>query len=162
MKPELSVLVMLALAIVLLATASGTQAQAENDLVARFSEEGDYLAALKGELQKTPPDLYETIVQNYHEYRMKKAEVELYQTLGLGALGLVSLLISLSFMKDRPDFSSTSVVNLTGLVFIIVGTIMLVLMADTEAQLTAAMGILGAVAGYLFGTLRRREQPDSR
>jgi hypothetical protein len=28
-------------------------------------------------------------------------------------------------------------------------------MAETEQQLTAAIGILGAVAGYLFGTMRR-------
>ena len=45
--------------------------------------------------------------------------------------------------------------NATGLVYIIFGTIILVLIATTEQQLTAAIGILGTVAGYLFGTLHR-------
>jgi hypothetical protein len=34
---------------------------------------------------------------------------------------------------------------------VIFGTIILVIISTTESQLTASMGILGAVAGYLFG-----------
>lgn len=43
----------------------------------------------------------------------------------------------------------------TGLIYIVFGTIILVVIANTDQQLTASMGILGAVAGYLFGRSQR-------
>ena len=42
---------------------------------------------------------------------------------------------------------------------IIYGAIVLTQMAGTEQQLTAAIGIFGVVAGYLFGTFRRTSEP---
>ena len=53
------------------------------------------------------------------------------------------------------DKSATHVVSATGLIYIVFGTTILVVIANTEAQLTASMGILGAVAGYVFGRIRR-------
>ncbi|MBK8890736.1 MAG: hypothetical protein IPN75_10250, partial [Dechloromonas sp.] len=44
-------------------------------------------------------------------------------------------------------------VSATGLICIVFGTILLVLMAETETQLTASVGIIGAVAGYLFRSM---------
>ncbi len=41
------------------------------------------------------------------------------------------------------------IIFVLGMMFLF-GTIILVLIVDTNEQLTAAIGILGAVAGYLF------------
>jgi len=48
------------------------------------------------------------------------------------------------------------------LIIIVYGTIILVLVAEAEQQLTAAIGILGAIAGYLFGTIQLRVTPPKK
>jgi len=98
--------------------------------------------------------------QYYHDLRLEQERNKLIEVVILCLLTLISLVIVLSFLAKSPGFSSSDMVNATGLIFIISGTIILVIMADTEQQLTAAMGILGAVAGYLFGTMRKGETKD--
>lgn len=102
-------------------------------------------------------DFKTRVAEHYHQLRMKQEDVELYECVLLSALALISLLIVLRYMKNETRFTASHVVNAAGLIFIIFGTILLVIMAATEQQLTAAMGILGGVAGYLFGTLRKDE-----
>ena len=89
---------------------------------------------------------------------MREEDNKLYEIVILSALALVSLFIVLRFITRHPGISycATDIVNATGLIFIIFGTILLVIMADTEQQLTAAMGILGAVAGYIFGAIKQK------
>jgi len=48
----------------------------------------------------------------------------------------------------------------TALIYNVFGTIVLVNLSDNKDQLTASMGILGAIAGYLFG--RSRPSPAPR
>lgn len=72
-------------------------------------------------------------------------------------MALASLAIVLWFLRKTSLFTADHIVNVTGLIFIIQGTIILVLMAKTDEQMTAAIGILGAVTVYLFGTMRRGE-----
>ena len=93
----------------------------------------------------------------YHDLRLEQERNKLIEVVILCLLTLISLVIVLSYLSKSPGFSASDMVNATGLIFIISGTIILVIMADTEQQLTAAMGILGAVAGYLFGTMRKGE-----
>jgi hypothetical protein len=90
-----------------------------------------------------------------HEYRMTQEENRLYECGVLSIALVASLLIILRFIVKTPGYSAVHIVNASALVFIIFGTIFLVILADAEAQLTASMGILGAIAGYLFGTMRR-------
>jgi len=94
-------------------------------------------------------------LSDYHDLRLEQERNKLIEVMILCLLTLISLVIVLSFLSKSPSYSSSDMVNVTGLIFIISGTIILVIMADTEQQLTAAMGILGAVAGYLFGTMRK-------
>jgi len=94
--------------------------------------------------------------KRYHEFRMQQQNDKVIFAGLLGALALVAHVLVLRFLP-RTVNSATHVVGATGLVYIVFGTIILVVIATTEAQLTAAMGILGAVAGYLFGRLRREE-----
>lgn len=67
----------------------------------------------------------------------------------LSSLCVISLTITLYFLKQS-DHTARDMVNAAGLTLITFGTIILVLVASTSEQLTAAIGILGAIAGYLF------------
>src|SRR5262249_42311670 len=55
----------------------------------------------------------------------------------------------------RPQTSPTDIVHGSGLVLVVFATVLVVTMAETEQQLTAAIGILGAIVGYLFGATSR-------
>ncbi len=61
-----------------------------------------------------------------------------------------SLVIIMVFMWDKKH-QSKDIVTMVGMASVIFGTILLVLMVGDTGQLTAPMGILGAIAGYLFG-----------
>ncbi len=71
----------------------------------------------------------------------------------LGLLCIFSLIVVLWFLQKH-DHSPKDVVNTAGLILIIFGTIILVLVVSTSEQLTAAIGILGAIAGYLFRSVQ--------
>jgi FtsZ-binding cell division protein ZapB len=90
-----------------------------------------------------------------HEFRMVQEQNRVYESLLLVGFALVALPVVLWFLTTKTIYTASHVVNAAGLVLIVFGTILLVILADAEAQLTASMGILGAVAGYLFGTMRR-------
>ena len=49
-----------------------------------------------------------------------------------------------------------------GLVTVIFGAILLAMVVDTDQALTAPMGILGAIAGYLFGSAQRKEDSKDK
>lgn len=87
---------------------------------------------------------------------------EKYKFMAVGFLlagMMVSLCCVLYFIR-KTRHSADDIVHASGLVLLIFGTIVLVVMVDADQQLTAAMGILGAIAGYLFGSLRRGEKPE--
>ena len=80
-----------------------------------------------------------------------QVENEFYYVIILALLCLVSLSIVLTFLsKLKQDVQPRDIVSGAGLILIVFGTIILVLIVDTSEQLTAAIGILGAIAGYLF------------
>jgi hypothetical protein len=95
-----------------------------------------------------------------HEYHMTKEKYKLYECILLALFALVSLVILMLFLCNKTTCSATQLVNASGIIFIIFGTLFLVLLADVDEQLNAGMGILGAVAGYLFGTMRRQDSDD--
>lgn len=94
-----------------------------------------------------------SVAYQQSELIAKKMDNELYYVLLLGALSMLTLVISLSFLKHRRH-STADIVHLIGLVLIIYGTIILVLIVETQEQLTAAIGIMGAIAGYLFRSVQ--------
>lgn len=55
------------------------------------------------------------------------------------------------FFAHHDNISGQHVIQSIGIVFLVYGTVMLAVVADTDQQLTAAVGILGAIAGYMFG-----------
>ncbi|MDJ0833991.1 MAG: hypothetical protein QNJ69_10750 [Gammaproteobacteria bacterium] len=93
-----------------------------------------------------------------NEFLKEQVTSERWYIVLLCVVSLISLIVVLFFIRSSQDYSARDVVNASGLNLIIFGTIILVLIVDTHEQLTAAIGVLGAIAGYLFGTLQRRSE----
>jgi hypothetical protein len=92
----------------------------------------------------------------YTNYRIQR---ELYPVIILSVTQAILLIIILFFLTRHGRHSGSDIVMIGGLAFIIFGTIFLVLVVKTDEQLTAAIGILGTAAGYLFG-VRQKAQPE--
>ena len=75
---------------------------------------------------------------------------------GILLLAVVSLMIVLVFLSRR-NGTAGDIVHGSGLVVIVYGTVFLAIVVEDSQQLTASMGILGAIAGYLFGTIQKKE-----
>jgi hypothetical protein len=90
--------------------------------------------------------------------RKHEETIHFYEILVISVVALLSLVASLSFLTRKGEYSSSDIVHATGLIFIVYGTVFLSLTASTDQQLTAAIGVLGAVAGYLFGKMRGDEK----
>lgn len=138
--------------------AAGANCCAADNLVTQLETEGAYEQAARSAGSQQPAtiqDLRSQADQLTHEFRMRQETIKLYEIAILSGLALISLIIVLRFIAGRTDYSGSHIVTATGLIFIIFGTIMLVIMSENEEQMTAAIGILGAIAGYLFGTITR-------
>ena len=96
--------------------------------------------------------------------RFIRVENEFYYVIILSAMCLISLSIVLFFLlRLKKDAQPKDIVSGAGLIIIVFGTIILVLIVDTSEQLTAAIGILGAIAGYLFRSAQENgQQPDQK
>jgi hypothetical protein len=90
----------------------------------------------------------------YDQFRMAQQRDRVIFAILLSITALIAQFVVLRSLKPS-DKSATHVVSATGLIYIVFGTTILVVIANSEAQLTASMGILGAVAGYVFGRIRR-------
>ncbi len=64
-------------------------------------------------------------------------------------------------LKTLDHCSEESLVNAIGLVLVIEGTMFIAVSAITSEQLTAPIGILGAIVGYLFGSSKRKAAEGS-
>ncbi len=94
----------------------------------------------------------------YHEWKMLLERNRLIYCVVLSLTAVISLAIMLWFLT-KSKHSAENIVSASGLVFIIFGTIILVILASADAQLTAAIGVMGAIAGYLFGSIQRGRSP---
>ncbi len=108
--------------------------------------------ALQGLLQGLQANA-QSYQQMDNELVHERVRNELIYIVLLCALALITTTITLYFMRDR-DHDARDIVNAAGLNLIIIGTIILVLVVDTSEQLTAAIGVLGAIAGYLFRSMQ--------
>lgn len=105
-----------------------------------------------------------------HDFNIERERIKLLEAVFVSLLAVTLLFIVLRFLNSKGPSAVPHMVNATGLICIVFGTILLVLMAQNESQLTASVGILGAVAGYLFRSMRpdaevrpypRPEKPSS-
>lgn len=92
------------------------------------------------------------------QLKEKQEDIRLYEVILLTIMSLCALMIVLKCMKDSKVCNARDMINGTGLVLVIFSTVMVIIIADAEIQLTAAMGVLGGIAGYLFGTIKTSSQ----
>jgi Na+-transporting methylmalonyl-CoA/oxaloacetate decarboxylase beta subunit len=94
----------------------------------------------------------------FSRYRMEEESNRLVLALSVMGAGLLSLFLVLAYLKSR-EAAPETVVTGSGLVLVIFATVLVVILAKVDQQLTAATGILGAIAGYLFG--KATKGPDA-
>jgi hypothetical protein len=104
-----------------------------------------------------------TADQLTHEFKMAQQRFRLYQCILLATFALVAHVILLRHLCGKNmNCTPMHLVNASGLILIIFGTLFLILLADVDEQLNAGIGIIGAVAGYLFGSMRRTEPLEQK
>lgn len=100
---------------------------------------------------------------DYGIFRAEEEKSRRLEVLSLIAAALISLLIVLRYLTRNGACNAATIVNGSGMVLVIYATILVVIIARAEQQLTAAIGILGAIVGYLFGaTTRSSSEPTVR
>lgn len=112
--------------------------------------------------QKTPSSV--TIpVSEYAQYQALAHDFQVLQenhrhlfTFGAMGAAVLCLFLVLLFIYRNPLPSRDSI-TLVGLVLVIFGVIILIQVVDSERQLTASMGVFGAIVGYLFGSVSNRQ-----
>ncbi len=112
-------------------------------------------AAQVEKVEVAAPD--ETIA-DYSRYRMEEESNRLILALAVMGTGLFALFLVLSYLKSI-GAAQEAVVTGSGLVLVVFATVLIVILVKRDEQLTAATGILGAIAGYLFG--KSAKGPDS-
>ena len=88
--------------------------------------------------------------------RMKLIEVNMYFVKIVAYLYAFSLFMIIVLMWIT-HHNAKDIVTIVGLLSVIFGTLLLVLMISNTEQMTAPIGIFGAIAGYLFGSGQRKE-----
>ena len=78
-----------------------------------------------------------------------------FRLIACGIVSLVAIFIIMIVLRHvtKVDHTATNLIHISGLILIVFGTIILVIVADGSDQLTAPIGVLGAIAGYLFGKM---------
>lgn len=89
------------------------------------------------------------------EYRKLQEQHRFYIIIGLIIATPIFLLILLYFIKQSQDYTEHAIIHASGLVLVIQATAIVVIASPTTEQLTAAIGVLAAIAGYLFGTAKK-------
>ena len=87
-------------------------------------------------------------------YRMPEESNRLILALSVMGAGVLSLLLVLVFLTYR-EAAQESMVTGSGIVLVVI-------LAKTDQQLTAATGILGAFAGYLFGKAAKGPEAEQK
>lgn len=133
------------LLIVLVALPSGVLYAVADDNNSTFEYEFDYSNVAKS-VQSEGDRAQLAVIENTYRYVVITA-----------ILYAFTLVIITILMKITPQHQAKDIVTVVGLASVIFGAILLVLVVDTSDALTAPMGILGAIAGYLFGRSQKAE-----
>ncbi|HMS84513.1 MAG TPA: hypothetical protein PKD12_12745 [Nitrospira sp.] len=94
---------------------------------------------------------------------LRAAEEDNRRLLALCIMGtaILALAFVLSILNKR-GASPESIVAGSGLVLVIFATVLVATLAKSDQQLTAPIGILGAIAGYLFGKTAKGTEADQK
>lgn len=95
------------------------------------------------------------------EFRKLQQIQKTYLLVAIIAATPIMLFLVLFFIKKSPHHTPENLVNVSALVLVIQATTFISVYAPTSEQLTAPIGILGAIAGYLFGQYKKREEVEA-
>jgi hypothetical protein len=98
---------------------------------------------------------------DYSRYRMAEESNRLILALSVMGAGVLSLFIVLAYLRSI-GAAPESVVTGSGLVLVVFATVLIVILVKRDEQLTAATGILGAIAGYLFGKAAKSHDAEQK
>lgn len=94
---------------------------------------------------------------------LRAAEEDNRRLLALSIMGTAILaLVAVLAMLYKRGASPESIVAGSGLVLVIFATVLVATLAKTDQQLTAPIGILGAIAGYLFGKSAKGAEAEQK
>ena len=121
------------------------------------TEEAD--AQAQAHIQTT--EIAEKLTAQVH---IEKESNRFWLTLAVACVGAIFLFVSLHHMSKAAQKSGarenavrpSDIMNIVALHLIVFGTLLVVMTADVSDQLTAAAGILGALAGYIFRGINDR------
>ncbi len=95
------------------------------------------------------------------DYRLQQEENRFYLIVMITLVTPVILMILLHYVRSSRSFTDQAIMHTSGLVLVIQATTVVVLASTTTEQLSTAIGVLAAIAGYLFGAARNRKE-DSK
>ena len=98
----------------------------------------------------TPTEIPKVVGTEYTTYKLEEESNRRLLALCIMGTAILSLFLVLIYLHWRQASPETMVIG-SGLVLVIFATVLVVVLAKADQQLTAATGILGAIAGYLFG-----------
>lgn len=114
---------------------------------------GDAVVISRAELQAWMNQQHQQSIQA--EVISKQVDNQLWTTVLLAVVWLITFVLMINFMHRQ---NSRDYVNVLGLNLIIFATLFMVLVVETDQQLTAGAGILGAIAGYLFRAMQSESE----
>lgn len=94
------------------------------------------------------------------KFRLLQERNRLWLLVALVGSTPILVALVLFFMKNNPNCSSEHLVTAVGLILVVEGTMFICVSAETHEELTAPIGILGAIAGYLFGSAKKRSEEN--
>jgi hypothetical protein len=154
-----------ALVVLLSLVSTAVAGAADDPAIKQLEAYGNYQEALSAPAPNAPVrdaalprDAQATADQLTHAFKMHRESNKVYEIAMLSGLAVISLFLVLRFLSSKGPSAAPHMVSATGLICIVFGTILLVLMVETDQQLTASVGILGAVAGYLFRSMHPDEE----
>ncbi|MCP5245298.1 MAG: hypothetical protein H6937_04830 [Burkholderiales bacterium] len=158
--------IVLFILLLLVSPGAYTQATAPSPVSANNSSELEALSFDKvfDKITLEETDSLISAVDPTSSIKFVRVKNEFYYVVILSLMCLLCLSIVLFFLvKLKKDAQPKDIVSGAGLIIIVFGTIILVLIVDTSEQLTAAIGILGAIAGYLFRSAQENgHKPDQK
>ena len=108
-------------------------------------------------IENAPVNTELTMFMAQADYRLLQEKHKLYLLLGIIVFTPIFLWLVLTYIRKCDSLNSEGVVHASGLVLIVQSTTFIVIAAPTSEQLTAAIGVLAAIAGYLFGSSSKRK-----
>ena len=106
-------------------------------------------------------DAEEFTLYKYAQFKMEEESNRRLLAILVVVAAVLSLLIMLTYLSWR-QASPETMVNGSGLVLVIFATVLVMILAKADQQLTAATGILGAIAGYLFGKATKASDAEQK